>query len=102
MNPTLEMRRLAGKFTLLVVFVYLLALFGMTVAVITGQGPHWLAWLLLPLPAVAFVPAAVAAVRLHRTQDPMETSRLWRRCVLLAAIGAALLAPAAVTAGRLG
>ncbi len=99
-NPGLEMHRLAGKFAVLLAGVYLLVVFGAIVAASTGDNPPLVAWLLLPLPAFAFTPSVLDALRLHRTTDPSVTRTLWRRCLLLAAVGLVLLVAAALTLGR--
>ncbi len=99
-NPALEMRRLAGKFALLFAGVYALGVFGTVVAAITGPGiPLW-GWLLLPLPALAFVPSVKDAVRLHRTTDPAQMTVLWRRCLLLAVLGLTTFVAVALIIGN--
>jgi hypothetical protein len=42
------------------------------------------------IPAAAFAPAVTSAVRLHRTTDAKQLSRLWRHCCGYAAIGTIL------------
>jgi hypothetical protein len=64
------------------------------------SGSHPLmVWLLLPIPAVAFVPAAIDAINLHRTEEQGRLRRLWRRCALLGVGGMASLIAVAVVLG---
>ena len=101
MNPTLEMRRLAGKFALLLAFVYVLALFATGIGLAGGNRLPWAGWLLLPLPAFAFVPSVRDAIRLHRSSDPVVMRSLWPRCLLLAVTGMVLLVVALLTMDRM-
>jgi hypothetical protein len=90
-DPTLEMRRLAGKFAVLLAGVYVLVVFGVIVAASTHGSLPLVTWPLVLLPAFPFVPSVLDAVRLHRTSDPDRMKVLWRRCLLLAIAGTALL-----------
>lgn len=90
-NPTVEMRRLVGKFAFFFAGVYLLVLFGAAVSAATGEPPPLLAWPLLLLPAAAFVPAVLDGLRLHRTEDSAVMKALWRRCLLFIVIAMVLL-----------
>jgi hypothetical protein len=56
---------------------------------------------LLLIPAAAFVPSARDAIRLLRTDDLGEASRLWRRSLLLAVIGMALTVASAISVERI-
>jgi hypothetical protein len=95
-DPSLEMRRLAGKFAVLLAGVYVLVLFGVAVAALTHGALPGVTWPLLLLPAIAFTPSVVAALRLHQTSDLERMTTLWRRSLLLAAVGTALLVGAAL------
>lgn len=78
-SDKIESARLMGKLALLLTFVYLLALAAGTVALVTQTDIPLTSYELLILPAVAFTPATVDAVRLHRTVDPDTTRALWHR-----------------------
>src|SRR4051794_6139235 len=90
------MHRLTGKFAMFFTGAYLLVVFGVVFSAATGRPAPLLTWLLLSLPAIAFTPAVIVAVRLHRTSDLDQTRALWRRCALFAVAGLALLAVIAV------
>jgi hypothetical protein len=87
MNPLLEVRRAAGEFALLLAGIYLLFLVAMAVGVFRDHTVPLSRGLLLLLPAVAFAPSVKDAIRLHRTENPDLTRKLWRRYVLLALAG---------------
>ncbi|MFU8850723.1 hypothetical protein ACNAW0_07025 [Micromonospora sp. SL1-18] len=101
-DPTLEMRRLAGKVAVLLAGVYLLVVFGVAVAAATGDGVPWWGWLLLPLPAFSFIPSVTAAARLHRTTDPDRARMLWRRSFILAGVGLGLVIVVALVLNTTG
>jgi hypothetical protein len=100
-NPTTEMRRLVGKFALLFAFVYVLVLLGGVIALVRGSSLPLISWALILLPAAAFVPSVVDAVRLHQTTDPDRMKQLWRRCALYSLIGIVLLATTAIILERM-
>ncbi|GAA5192653.1 hypothetical protein GCM10023322_52740 [Rugosimonospora acidiphila] len=100
-NPTLEMRRLAGKFAFFFAGVYVLVLFGAVVSETSGAPLPLLGWPLLLLPAAAFVISVIDAVRLHRTTDADVMRSLWRRCMLYTAIGMVLLVASALAVERM-
>ncbi|OLE30795.1 MAG: hypothetical protein AUG44_00370 [Actinobacteria bacterium 13_1_20CM_3_71_11] len=89
-NPLLEVRRAAGGFALLLSFVYALGLVSAVIAITRHVRFPVLGYLMLLLPLVVFVPSTVAAVQLHRTEDPDRTRTLWRRALLLALVGTAM------------
>jgi hypothetical protein len=95
-SETMEMRRLVGKFALLFAFVYVLVLAGGVITLVQHVSAPWITWPLIIIPAAAFVPAVVDAIRLHRTSDDDQTKALWRRCGLLTLVGMALVAVAAI------
>jgi hypothetical protein len=90
-GDTMELARLVGKLALLFTFVYLLALAAGVVALVTQTDIPISSYELLILPAIAFTPATVDAIRLHRTTDPDTTRALWRRCGPFTLFGVALL-----------
>jgi hypothetical protein len=100
-DSVLEMRRVAGKFAMLLAGVYVLALVGVIAAVSRGNRLPVVEWLLLPLPAFAFVPSVVDAVRLHLTSDAARMKVLWRRSLALAGLGTVVLFAEAVLIGRM-
>src|SRR5437588_9891098 len=100
-DPSLEMRRLVGKFAFLFAGVYVLVLFGTGVAAATGQRLPLVAWPLLFLPGVAFVVAVRDGFRLHRTTEPAAMRMLWRRCLLFVVVAVVLLAVTAVGVERM-
>jgi hypothetical protein len=100
-DPTTEMRRLVGKFALLFAFVYVLVLLGSVIALVRGTSLPLISWALILLPAAAFVPSVMDAVRLHQTSDPDRMKALWRRCALYSLIGIVLLAVAAIILNRM-
>jgi hypothetical protein len=81
------MRRLIGKLAWLAAIVYVLLAVGGIVALMRDIPAAPLAYALLLMPGLAFGPAAVDAVQLHRTADPAQTDQLWRRCALYTGIG---------------
>jgi hypothetical protein len=91
MSPLLEMRRLAGKVAVLLTAVYLLGLTAAAVGVARGANRPLVDWVLLAVPAAAFVPATVYAVKVHRTSDLAMTRVAWRWSLLLAVLGTGLL-----------
>ena len=93
---TTEMRRLVGKVALLLAFVYVLVLFGGVVALTQNTSVPPITWLLIVLPAPAFVIAVLDAIKLHRISDPEQMKSRWRRCALSSVIGLVLLIAAAV------
>jgi hypothetical protein len=101
LNPTLEIRRLVGKFAFFFVGVYVLVLFGAVVSMGTGEPLPLVAWPLLLLPAAAFVPAVLDGLRLHRTAGPAVMKALWRRCLLFTVIAIVLLVAATVMVKRM-
>jgi hypothetical protein len=101
LDPVLEMRRLAGKFAMLLVGVYVLLLAAVIAGVSKGTRLPVMEWLLLPLPAFVFVPSVVDAVRLHLTSDAARMKVLWRRSLALAGLGTVVLFAEAVLIGRM-
>jgi hypothetical protein len=95
------MRRLVGKFALLFAFVYVLVLLGGVIALVRGTSLPLISWALILLPAAAFVPSVVDAVRLHQTSDPDRLRELWRRCALYSVIGIVLLVATAIVLDRM-
>jgi hypothetical protein len=55
---------------------------------------------LLPLPAFAFVPSVIDAMRLHRTVDAARMKVLWRRRHALAVLGTVVLFAEATLIGK--
>ncbi|WP_433828772.1 hypothetical protein ACQP2E_05440 [Actinoplanes sp. CA-015351] len=100
-NPRLEMQRSAGKFAFFLTGVYLLVVFGLVVSTTTGYPIPIIGWPIVLLPGAAFVYSFIDAVKLHRTTDETATARLWRRSLLLAAIGMALLVAAVIIVNRI-
>jgi hypothetical protein len=90
-DPVLEMRRLAGKFALFLAGAYALVVYVGMLRVWHGTHLPTLEWVLLPVPALAFVPSVVDAVRLHRTKEPARMKVLWRRSLALAVLGTVAL-----------
>jgi hypothetical protein len=95
-EPAIAMRRLVGKFALLLAFVYILVLFGGVVGLVQDTSVPAITWPLILLPAPAFVVAVRDAVRLHRSTEPERMKALWRRCALFTVIGLVLLIAGAV------
>jgi hypothetical protein len=96
-DPATEMRRLVGKFAFLFSGVYLLVLFGVAVS----HRTFVFAWVLLLLPAAAFLVAVIDGFRLHRTDDVAAMKSLWRRCLLYLVIGVVLLIAAVLMVERM-
>jgi hypothetical protein len=90
-DPLLEMRRLAGKFALFLAGCYALVLGSMIIGVFIGGPIPLFEWFLMPIPAAAFVPAVMDAVKLHRTTEPDRLKMLWRRSLGFAVVGTAVL-----------
>jgi hypothetical protein len=89
-EPLVELRRTAGQFALLLAGIYLLGFIAVGFGVFKFHTLTLLAYLLYLVPAAAFVPSAIDAVRLQRTEDRSRTKTLWRRSLLLAILGTAM------------
>ncbi|GGN26572.1 hypothetical protein FHR83_005056 [Actinoplanes campanulatus] len=100
-NPRLDMQRSAGKLAIFPAGIYLLVLFGVVVSTASGSPIPLIGWPILLLPAAAFSYSIIDAVKLHRTSDIAETTRLWRRSLLLAVIGTGLMVLAVVITNRI-
>jgi hypothetical protein len=100
-DPLLEMRRLAGKFALFLAGCYALVVGSMVIGVLMGGRIPLFEWFLMPIPAAAFVPSVMDAVKLHRTADPDRLKTLWRRSLGLAVIGTAVLFAVALVVERI-
>jgi predicted outer membrane lipoprotein len=99
-DPATEMRRLVGKFAFLFSGVYLLVLFGVAVSSVAHR-TFVFAWVLLLLPAAAFLVAVIDGFRLHRTDDVAAMKSLWPRCLLYLVIGVVLLIAAVLMVERM-
>ncbi|MDI6098176.1 hypothetical protein QLQ12_06110 [Actinoplanes sp. NEAU-A12] len=95
----LNLQRLVGKFSLFFALIYVQILIAAVVVAFRDGLQPLAVWLLLLVPMAAFVPAAVDAVKLHRTREPERLRHLWRRCGLLGVSGMALLMVAALVIG---
>jgi hypothetical protein len=100
-DPKLEMQRLAGKFAFFFTGIYLLILFGAVVTTVKGDPIPLIGWPLLLIPAAAFGPSFLDAVKLHRSIDGAELGRLWWRSLGMAVIGMLLAVTAVVIVGRI-
>jgi hypothetical protein len=100
-NPKLEMQRLAGKFAFLFAGVYLILLFSAVVTTATGAPIPLIGWPLMLIPAAAFVPSVIEAVKLHQTTDAAVLSALWWRSLGLAVAGLVLAVVAVIIVGRI-
>ncbi|GIE89969.1 hypothetical protein [Actinoplanes regularis] len=87
----LTLQRLVGKVALLLTFIYILFLLGGVMTLARGRDVSPFTWPLFVLPATAFVPAVLFAVKLHQTSDPVKLKDLWKRCAVYAITGFALL-----------
>ncbi|GAA2848168.1 hypothetical protein Acy02nite_02280 [Actinoplanes cyaneus] len=90
-EATIGMQRLVGKIAVLLTFIYLMILISGAARLARGIETNPVTWGLFLLPAVAFVPAVVDGVKLHRTLDPERLKPLWRHCALYTLIGLVLL-----------
>lgn len=95
----LNLQRLVGKFSLLFALIYVQILIAAVVVAFRDGLQPLVVWLLLLVPMLAFAPATVDAVKLHRTREPESLRRLWRRCGLLGVSGMALLVVVALVIG---
>jgi hypothetical protein len=100
-SPKLEAQRTAGKLSFFVAGVYVLVVFGLVVSTATGNPIPLIGWPMVLIPAVAFAYSVIDAVKLHRTTDDAETTRLWRRSLLFAAVGAFLTVAAVIIVNRI-
>jgi hypothetical protein len=94
----LTLQRLVGKVALLLAFIYVLMVAAGFVRLSQGDEVPAANWLLLVPPGLAFVPAVLDAVNLHRTTAPERLRKLWRRCGILTLSGLVLLVLAAFVA----
>jgi len=94
----LTLQRLVGKVALLFTFIYVLMVAAGFVRLAQGDHVPASTWLLLVLPGLAFGPAVVDAVNLHRVAEPDRLRKLWRRCGIWALSGMVLLVLAAFVA----
>lgn len=97
----LELRRLTGKFALLVTFIYLLVLLAAAYGLQHDDSLPTFAYALILAPAAAFVLATIDAIALHRTREPDRTKALHRRCAVHTLIALALLGSTAVSISHL-
>jgi 4-hydroxybenzoate polyprenyltransferase len=100
-SPRLEMQRSAGKFAIFLAGVYALVLFALVVSTVTGSPIPLVGWPMALVPAAAFGYSFIDAVKLHRTTDGPEATRLWRRSLLYAVIGTALTVVAVVVINQI-
>ncbi|MFI6079104.1 hypothetical protein ACIA5C_47120 [Actinoplanes sp. NPDC051343] len=100
-SPKLEMQRTAGKLAFFLAGVYLIVVFGLVVSTATGNPIPIVGWPIALVPAIAFVYAFIDAVKLHRTADDVESTKLWRRSLLYAVIGSVLTVAAVVIINRI-
>ncbi|AGZ40116.1 hypothetical protein [Actinoplanes friuliensis] len=100
-DSAMELRRVVGKFALLLAFVYVLALVAGVVGLVKGTAPV-LGFVILLLPAAAFAVSVRDAVRLHQTSDTERMKSLWPRSALYAGIGSGLLIVAIAVIGKMG
>jgi hypothetical protein len=100
-DQAMELRRVVGKFALLIAFVYVIALVAAVIGLAKGTSTPVLGYAFLLLPAAAFVVSVRDAVRLHQTSDPERMKALWPRCALYAGIGLALLSAAVMIIDRM-
>jgi hypothetical protein len=89
-EPLVELRRTAGQFALLLTGIYLLGFIAVGLGIFRFHSLTLLAYPLYLIPAVAFVPSTIDAIRLQRTEDRNRTKTLWRRSLLLALTGTAM------------
>jgi len=87
-DPRRDLQVIAADAALVLTACYALLLGAVVVGGPLGNAdiPAWF-YLLLPAPALAFVPSAVAAIGVHRTDDPVRVAALWRRSLVLAGLG---------------
>jgi hypothetical protein len=97
----LELRRLTGKFALLVTFIYLLVLMAAAYGLQHDDSLPTVAYALILAPAAGFVLATIDAIALHRTREPDRTKTLHRRCAVHTLIALALLGSTAVSISHL-
>lgn len=97
----LELRRLTGKFALLVTFIYLLMLLGAAYGLHHDGSLPPLAYALILAPAAGFVLATIDAIGLHRAREPERSKTLHRRCAVHTLIALALLVCTAVSISHL-
>ncbi|BCY09209.1 hypothetical protein [Actinoplanes sp. L3-i22] len=90
-EATIRMQRLVGKVAFLLTFIYIMILISGAARLVSGVETNPVVWGLFLLPAAAFVPAMIDAVKLHRTSDPDSLKPLWRHCALYTVIGLVLL-----------
>ena len=100
-SPKLELQRTAGKLAFFLTGIYLLVVFGLAVSTATGNPIPLLGWPMVVVPATAFVYSVIDAVKLHRTTDNAESTRLWRRSLLYAVIGMTLTVAAVIVINRI-
>jgi cytochrome b561 len=100
-SPKLEMQRTAGKLAIFLAGIYVLVVFGLIVSTATGNPIPLVGWPIALVPAAAFVYSFIDAVKLHRTADVDESTRLWRRSLLYAVIGSALTIAAVVIINKI-
>ncbi len=95
----LMLKRLVGKFAFFFTIVYFLLVFAGLVRLTQGDHVPMSTWLLLIPAGVAFVPAVIDGLNLHRISDSERLDRLWKSCGILTVSGVVLLVLAAFIAG---
>ncbi|GLW33362.1 hypothetical protein [Actinoplanes regularis] len=97
----LGLKRTVGKFALLFASIYLMAIIALFITLHQGDEVPVTTWLLMIPPGVAFAPAVLDAINLHRAQEPDRLRRLWKRCGILAVTGMVLLVVASYVVGEI-
>jgi hypothetical protein len=87
----LMLKRLVGKFAFFFAIIYFLLAFAGFVRLAQGDHVPMSTWLLLVPAGVAFVPAVIDSVSLHRVSDSDRLDKLWKRCGILTVSGMVLL-----------
>jgi hypothetical protein len=96
MDPRLQVQRLASTVAMQFVAVYVVGLVTAVVGVWRGSDRSLLDWVAMAVPAALFVPALVFAVQGYRASGAGVVGAAGRRALVLAVLGAGLLAVAIV------
>lgn len=91
-DPALQLRKVVGKFVLLLAGVWAMLLIA-AVALLprdNGVGLPGMNWMMAVLPGCALVPGAYVSMRLLRTDEPDRISELWIQAAIYGVAGVAI------------
>ncbi|MEV6487084.1 hypothetical protein AB0M20_00390 [Actinoplanes sp. NPDC051633] len=87
-DPAVRLRKVVGKFVLLLAGVWVIVLVAGVVLLASSDAEvNPLSWAMILLPGCALVPGAVISLRLLRSDDPEQVSSLWVKSAIYGVAG---------------